>query len=65
MPERREKPVRSPCISVCALDEDDLCVGCQRTGAEISGWGKLSNDERWAVLQRVEERARAQGLLQE
>lgn len=65
MPERREKPVRSPCISVCALDEDDLCVGCQRTGAEISGWGKLSNDERRAVLQRVEERARAQGLLQE
>ena len=31
-----EKPVKSPCVSLCALDIDDVCMGCQRTGQEIS-----------------------------
>ena len=33
-----EKPVRSPCVSICALDDADICTGCQRTVAEITGW---------------------------
>lgn len=62
-PAIHEKPVRSPCVSICALDEGDLCVGCQRTGAEIAGWGRMSNDERRAVLVLCEARARAGGML--
>ncbi len=31
-----ERPVASPCVSICALDEQDICTGCQRTAAEIS-----------------------------
>ncbi|WP_296248622.1 DUF1289 domain-containing protein [Pseudomonas sp. UBA4194] len=58
-----EKPVRSPCISVCALDEQDICTGCQRTAAEITRWGRMSNDERRAVLKLTHERAVAQGLM--
>lgn len=58
-----EKPVRSPCVSVCALDEQDVCIGCQRTAAEITGWGRMSNDERRAVLALSHERAVAQGLV--
>ncbi len=26
----REKPVKSPCVSLCALDINDICMGCQR-----------------------------------
>ena len=26
-----ERPVASPCVNICALDEDDICTGCQRT----------------------------------
>ena len=33
-----ERPVKSPCVSVCALDEQDICIGCQRTAAEITLW---------------------------
>ncbi|WP_148709664.1 DUF1289 domain-containing protein, partial [Pseudomonas syringae group genomosp. 3] len=33
-----EKPVRSPCVSICALDEQDICTGCQRTVSEITQW---------------------------
>lgn len=55
MPEK-EKPVASPCVSVCALDIDDICMGCYRTGQEISYWGKMSNEEKHEVLRRCAER---------
>lgn len=58
-----EKPVRSPCVHVCALDEQDICIGCQRTAAEITRWGRMDNAERREVLQLCLERARASGLL--
>jgi hypothetical protein len=58
-----EKPVASPCVSLCALDEDDLCVGCQRSADEIRRWGMMGNDERRQVLQRCGERARLSGQL--
>jgi predicted Fe-S protein YdhL (DUF1289 family) len=28
----------SPCISVCALDENDICMGCYRSATEITDW---------------------------
>lgn len=59
----RERPVRSPCVSVCALDEQDLCTGCQRSASEITRWGRMDNDERRAVLKLCHERALAQGLI--
>ena len=58
-----EKPVRSPCVSICALDEDDICTGCQRSGREISQWGRMDNDQRRAVLVLCHERARANGQI--
>ncbi|MCG7201436.1 DUF1289 domain-containing protein [Marinobacter pelagius] len=48
--------VRSPCVSVCALDENDVCIGCHRTGDEILRWTQLSNDERREVLRKVAKR---------
>lgn len=60
----QDKPVASPCVYVCALDDDDLCVGCQRSGAEITRWGRMDNAERRAVLERCRERALVAGLLQ-
>ena len=56
-----ERPVKSPCVSVCALDEQDICIGCQRSAAEITRWGRMDNAERRQVLLRCTERARAQG----
>lgn len=58
-----EKPVASPCVSICALDDDDVCIGCQRSAMEISRWGLMSNDERRQVLVRCLERARQRGQL--
>ncbi|SEI11328.1 DUF1289 domain-containing protein [Pseudomonas fuscovaginae UPB0736] len=58
-----ERPVASPCVSICALDEQDICTGCQRTAGEISRWGRMDNAERRDVLGRCHERAKAAGLL--
>lgn len=54
----RQETVPSPCVSICALDDRDICVGCFRSGREISDWGKLSDDEKRAVLARCVERER-------
>lgn len=56
-----ERPVASPCVYVCALDDNDICVGCQRSGAEITRWGRMDNAERRMVLERCRERALAAG----
>nr|WP_314483470.1 DUF1289 domain-containing protein [uncultured Pseudomonas sp.] len=58
-----ERPVASPCVNICALDEQDICTGCQRSVSEIGRWGRMTNDERRVVLRRCHERASEAGLL--
>ncbi|BAQ72778.1 Fe-S protein [Pseudomonas sp. Os17] len=58
-----ERPVASPCVSICALDEQDICTGCQRTVEEITRWSRMDNNERRAVLALCHERAKSSGLL--
>ncbi|MBR9870703.1 MAG: DUF1289 domain-containing protein [Gammaproteobacteria bacterium] len=48
--------VRSPCVAVCALNDDDICIGCQRSGDEILRWSSMTDDERRQVLKNVAER---------
>jgi uncharacterized protein len=50
-----EEP-RSPCISVCVLDDTDICVGCYRSAEEITDWFLASNQEKRVILQRARER---------
>ena len=56
MNESQEKPIASPCVSVCALNEDDICIGCFRSGEEIRDWTVFSNEQRRHVLARALER---------
>jgi len=55
-----QQPVRSPCVSVCALDENDICIACQRSGMEISQWGAMSNEQKRDVMQKVARRERGE-----
>jgi predicted Fe-S protein YdhL (DUF1289 family) len=48
--------VRSPCVSICALNEEGVCIGCHRSGDEIMSWMQLNNEERREVLRLVAER---------
>ena len=48
--------IASPCIDICTLDDDDICVGCQRSIDEICAWGGASDAERRQILIRVSAR---------
>ena len=48
----------SPCIRVCTLDDDRICVGCGRSVEEITAWTLMSAEEQRAVLERSEQRRR-------
>lgn len=46
----------SPCVSICALNEDDVCVGCYRSATEITDWFMATPAEKRAILDRARER---------
>jgi predicted Fe-S protein YdhL (DUF1289 family) len=41
---------QSPCVRVCVMHAEGLCVGCLRTLDEIAGWGAMGAEARAAVL---------------
>ena len=48
--------IDSPCINVCTLDAQKVCIGCGRTIEEIAVWSRLGDEERRAVCERAESR---------
>jgi len=57
MSENSQLEVKSPCIGVCAVDEDsDLCQRCYRTLDEIKGWWDMPKDEQKNLILKLEER---------
>ncbi len=59
-PHSRAPEPSSPCINVCAMDEErGLCRGCHRTLDEIAHWAGYSRDEKIAVLGRLAQRKAA------
>ncbi len=63
-----EKPkvikLRSPCVSVCQMDaQDEVCVGCYRTRAEIAKWPSMDQDDQKLLLDILQDRrAKAIGV---
>ena len=57
VPEQGQNPRElyppSPCISVCAIGEDERCLGCSRTLQEISLWTSMSKEQQWAVVDEL------------
>ena len=50
---------QSPCISVCVLDENDICMGCFRSADEITDWFMATPEQKREVLRRARERREA------
>jgi predicted Fe-S protein YdhL (DUF1289 family) len=44
---------------VCALDANDICLGCYRSAQEITDWWMASAKEKQDILARCEERRQA------
>jgi len=57
-----QPPLPSPCIGVCTINPDDqTCLGCFRTLAEISNWPTLDNAGRHALLEALRVRRAVAG----
>jgi uncharacterized protein len=48
--------VASPCVDICRLDAQGLCVGCRRTIEEITEWSRASEARRREILRELERR---------
>jgi len=50
----RRDEIESPCIKVCVIHpEARLCTGCLRTIDEIAAWGRMTSEERHAVIEEL------------
>lgn len=56
-----DQSVPSPCIQVCTLDDDNVCIGCYRSADEIREWMIMDRPAKLEVLERVRARRRAAG----
>lgn len=48
--------VASPCVNICRLDAQGLCIGCRRTLGEIAEWSQASDARRLAILSALKTR---------
>ena len=55
-------PPPSPCVSICTLDDNKVCVGCRRTLDEIRSWMRLSAGEQWRIVEDLRRRGPAHSL---
>jgi len=56
--------VRSPCISVCRIDEaSGLCIGCLRTLDEIAAWSTLDDAQKRAIWAAIAKRRSDEGRM--
>jgi len=54
--------IPSPCISVCVLNEQDICMGCFRSAEEVTDWFMASDTQKRDILDRAEERRKTLGF---
>ena len=58
-----EAEPESPCISVCLLDDKDICVGCYRSADEVTDWFMADAQGKRDILQRARERLEAATII--
>lgn len=52
----KQAPVKTPCIGICSTTSvgDPVCRGCKRFAFEVIDWNSYGDEEKLAVLQRIE-----------
>ena len=46
----------SPCVRICCLDDNDVCLGCGRTLDEIRRWSEMSDAQKRLTVEQAAER---------
>ena len=55
--------IRSPCVNICFLEDNDICVGCYRHSDEITEWSEVDNARRKAILIACAKRRKDSGAI--
>ena len=45
-----EQVVKSPCINICELAENNICTGCYRSLQEIASWSYATDEQRLEII---------------
>ena len=53
-----DNDVPSPCVSICVLDDEDICQGCFRSAKEITDWFMETPEGKRDILQKAIARRR-------
>lgn len=53
---------QSPCVRICTLNNDKICIGCGRNTDEIRNWSTFSDEEKHNVKNQL--KARLDEILQ-
>lgn len=48
--------IQSPCVSLCKLDDNEVCTGCYRKLEEIVNWSKSDDQYKVEVINALEKR---------
>jgi predicted Fe-S protein YdhL (DUF1289 family) len=48
--------IESPCVRNCCLNDEDICLGCFRTLAEVLRWSSADQAERAQIVQNAKQR---------
>jgi predicted Fe-S protein YdhL (DUF1289 family) len=48
--------VESPCIDVCAVNPNGICLGCYRSLDEIACWSSVTDETRREIKRSAEKR---------
>jgi uncharacterized protein len=46
----------SPCVNICTLDEQQVCLGCRRTLDEIVAWAGMSAQDQRRIIAELPHR---------
>ena len=47
---------QSPCVRVCTLNGDNVCIGCGRSCEEIKNWSTFSDETKRSVKNQLKSR---------
>jgi len=57
MSDKNKSKTESPCVNICELNENDICVGCGRSIDEIINWNQIvQNNNSEKVREKAKKR---------
>ena len=51
--------VKSPCIDICELDRNEVCIGCGRHIDEVVAWGTAPSEQKLRIVEAARKRLAA------